>query len=90
MSNNEILDNIFNNVSRKMIDEYVKEISISYKNNRYHYSNNLDIEHLDNYLHKDWLLKFGKSLGYQKIIFKPNAIGQSICIMKKPYKITQI
>ena len=48
------------------------------------YSNNLNIEHLDNYLHKDWLLKFGKSLGYQKIIFKPNAIGQSICIMKKP------
>ena len=44
MSNNEILDNIFNNVSKKMIDEYVKEISISYKNNRYHYSNNLDIE----------------------------------------------
>ena len=50
------------------------------------YSNNLEIEHLDNYLHKDWLLKFGESIGFQEIIFKPNAIGQSICIMKKPSK----
>jgi len=48
------------------------------------YSNNLDIEHLDNFLHKEWLLKFGESIGYQKIIFMPNAIGQSVCIMKKP------
>lgn len=46
MSNNEILYNIFSNVSKKMIDEYVKEISISYKNNKYHYSNNLNIETL--------------------------------------------
>lgn len=44
MSNNEILDNIFQNVSKKMINEYLKEISISYKNDKYHYSNNLDFE----------------------------------------------
>ena len=48
------------------------------------YSNNLEIEHLDNFLHKEWLMKFGESIGFQNIIFKANAIGQSICIMKKP------
>ena len=56
MSNNEILDNIFSNISKKMIDEYVKEISISYKNNKYHYSNNLDIETLLKILYKISLL----------------------------------
>ena len=39
------------------------------------YLNNLEIEHLDNFLHKDWLLKFGESIGFQEIKFKPNAFG---------------
>ena len=78
LEKNEFRDYFENLKTLKPISETV------FIQNVENYSNNLEIEHLDNFLHKDWLLKFGRSLGYQKIIFKPKVIGQSICIMKKP------
>ena len=48
MSNNEILENIFESVSRRMIDEYLKEINVSKKDSKYHYSTNLEFSILKN------------------------------------------